>query len=211
VRELAAKLLERYPRIDVLANNAGGIFHQRQITEDGHEKTLQVNHLAGFLLTWLLRERLESAGAAVIDTSSDAHRMARIDLEDLESSRRYSAWRAYGSTKLMNILHAAEINKRLRGVRGVSFHPGVVATGFAREGNAITRAVYNKVFSKLFMISPEAGADTLVWLAMTDGWQPGEYYVKRKSGRRKNAAARDAGLAARLWDASARMTSVASR
>lgn len=203
VRALADQLLAKYPRIDVLANNVGGVIATRQLTEDNHEKTLQVNHLGGFLLTMLLRERLESSGATVINTSSRAHRMGRIDFTDMESARGYAAWRAYGTAKLMNILHAAEINRRFHGVRGVSFHPGVVATGFAREGAAAVRVLYESVLHHLFMISPEKGADTLTWLATTRDWTPGEYYVKRKVAP-KSAAASDAALAKQLWDWSER-------
>lgn len=206
VRALAEQLLARYPRIDVLANNVGGLIATRQMTEDGHEKTLQVNHLGGFLLTLLLRERLEASHATVINTSSGAHRMGRIDFDDLESARGYSAWRAYGTAKLMNILHAAEINRRFEGVHGVSFHPGVVATGFAREGARMARLLYESTLRRLFMIPPEKGADTLVWLASTmpvRDWAPGEFYVKRKRSRTK-AEAKDVRLAERLWDWSER-------
>ncbi len=202
VRTLAAKLLARYPRIDVLANNVGGIVETRQLTEDGHEKTLQVNHLGGFLLTNLLRERLEASGATVINTSSAAHRMGRVDFDDLENERSYSAWRAYGSGKLMNILHAAEINRRFKGVHGVSFHPGVVATGFAREGSAMVRILYESILRKLFMISPETGADTLTWLATTTpghDWQPAKFYIKRKITQ-TSPQANDDDVASRLWD-----------
>ncbi len=204
VRRLAAELIASYPRIDVLANNVGGIIHQRQVTEDGHEKTFQVNHLAPFLLTLLLRETLETSGATVINTSSGAHHMGRLDFDDLESDRRYGAWRAYGTAKMMNILHAAEINRRFSGVRGVSLHPGVVTTGFAREGSAPLRFWYGTPLGRLFMIGPDKGADTLVWLATSRpgaDWQPGEYYVKRKSARKSHQAG-DMDLARRLWDAS---------
>lgn len=201
VQSLAEKLLAKYPRIDVLANNVGAIVSQRQVTEDGHEKTFQVNHLSGFLLTWLLRERLEASGAAVINTSSGAHQMGRIDFDDLENARAYGPWRAYGTAKLENILHASELDRRFRGVRGVSFHPGVVATGFAREGSSLTRSFYKGILAKMFMLSPEKGADTLVWLATSADWTPGGYYEKRKLAK-KSRAARDPELARRLWDAS---------
>lgn len=207
VRALAAQLLAKYPKIDVLANNAGGIMAERQITEDGHEKTLQVNHLAPFLLTFLLRERLERSGATVINTSSRAHTMGRLDFADLENERKYSGWRAYGTAKLMNILHAAEINRRFRGVRAASFHPGVVATGFAREGNSMARALYGKVLAPIFMLSPAKGADTLVWLATSrpaNEWQPGLFYVKRRPGKKSRQAGDDE-LARRLWAESERM------
>jgi NAD(P)-dependent dehydrogenase (short-subunit alcohol dehydrogenase family) len=203
VRALAAQLLAKYPRIDVLANNVGGVIATRQLTPDAHEKTLQVNHLGGFLLTMLLRERLEASQGRVINTSSGAHRMGRLDMNDLESTRDYSAWRAYGTAKLMNILHASEINRRFHNVAGVSFHPGVVATGFAREGASLTRMLYESPLHHLFMISPEKGADTLVWLATTRDWTPGEFYIKRKRSRTSPQAS-DANLARELWDWSER-------
>jgi NAD(P)-dependent dehydrogenase (short-subunit alcohol dehydrogenase family) len=206
VRKLAAQLLAKYPRIDILANNVGGVIATRQLTIDGHEKTLQVNHLGGFLLTLLLRERLEASQGVVIDTSSRAHRMGHLDLNDLENARDYSAWRAYGTAKLMNILHAAELNRRFRGVAGVSFHPGVVASGFAREGAPFTRLLYQPPLSRLFMISPEKGADTLVWLATTRDWTPGAFYVKRKRGQ-TTPQAEDGELARELWDWSERAVS----
>jgi NAD(P)-dependent dehydrogenase (short-subunit alcohol dehydrogenase family) len=206
VRTLAQQLLAKYPRIDVLANNVGGIIATRQVTVDGHEKTLQVNHLGGFLLTLLLRERLESSSATVINTSSGAHRMGRVDFGDLENERGYKAWRAYGTAKLMNILHASEINRRFRGVHGVSFHPGVVATGFAREGSRVERILYESFLRRLFMITPEQGADTLVWLATTipvRDWQPGHFYVKRKRTSTTAQASNEL-VAKELWNWSER-------
>jgi len=211
IRMLAEELLAKYSRIDVLANNVGGVFAKREITEDGHEKTLQVNHLSAFLLTWLLRGRLESSEATVINTSSGAHRMGRLDFDDLENARHYSPWRAYGTAKLMNVLHASELNRRFDGVHGLSFHPGVVATGFAREGNPVTRMFYKPPFSKIFMITPEKGADTLAWLATTQpvaDWKPGQYYVKRKLASRSRAAS-DPDLARRWWDESMRLAGIA--
>ena len=201
VRALAEKLLARFPQIDVLANNVGGIIQTRQVTPDGHEKTLQINHLGGFLLTLLLRERLEASGATVINTSSGAHRLGRIDLSDMQSERKYSPWRAYGSAKLMNILHAAELTRRFRGVQAVSFHPGVVATGFAREGSSAVRFLYESALKKIFMIPPEKGADTLVWLATSApvrDWEPGSFYIRRKKAATSSEAA-DPALARELW------------
>jgi NAD(P)-dependent dehydrogenase (short-subunit alcohol dehydrogenase family) len=202
VRELAAQLLAKYPRIDVLANNAGGVIGTHQLTEDHHEKTLQINHLGGFLLTLLLRERLEESRGVVINTSSRANRTGYVTFENLEGERGYSSWRAYGSSKLINILHAAEISRRFNGVRGVSFHPGVVATKIAREGSRLTRVLWDSVLN-VFLLSPEKGADTLVWLATTDDWTPGAFYVKRKPAA-THAQAVDAKLAREIWDWSER-------
>jgi NAD(P)-dependent dehydrogenase (short-subunit alcohol dehydrogenase family) len=207
VRALAQALLARCPRIDVLANNVGGVMNERTVTEDGHEKTFQVNHLAGFLLTELLRERLEASGATVINTASAAHHWGHLRLDDLENARHYLALRAYGTAKLMNILHARELNRRFKNVRGVSFHPGSVATGFARAGSALVQLLYTFPLKNIFLISPERGADTLVWLASSEAgkdWQAGEYYYKRRPGGRTRQA-RSEELARELWDASARM------
>lgn len=201
VRLLAEQLLARYPRIDVLANNAGAVIATRQLTEDHHEKTLQVNHLGGFLLTLLLRERLEESGATVINTASAAHRFGQIDFDDIERERGYNSWRAYGTAKLMNILHAAEINRRFNGVHGVSFHPGVVATGFAREGSRTVRALWESAL-KHFLISPAKGADTLVWLASSTpqrDWTPGHFYVKRRDTQ-PTSAAQKINDARELWN-----------
>jgi NAD(P)-dependent dehydrogenase (short-subunit alcohol dehydrogenase family) len=203
VGRLADTLLERHPRIDVLVNNAGGYFGKRRVTEDGNEMTLQVNHLAGFLLTERLRPRLEESRAVVINTSSGTQRYGRIDFEDLHGERRYHGFRQYARTKLMNILHAMEVDRRYDGVRAASFHPGSVATRIAREGGPLARWLYESTLRRVLMTSPEEGAETLVWLAEgTPGedWAPGEYYVKRKPARTNPQA--DAGTARRLWDAS---------
>lgn len=205
VRKLAGDLLEAYERIDILVNNVGAIMGDRHETVDGHEATFQVNHLGGFLLTALLQERLSASEAVVINTSSIGNNLGQIDLTDLENARNYDALRAYGTAKLMNILHAAELNQRYGGrIQGVSFHPGPVATGFAREGKALVKLLYETPLKHLFLISPEKGADTLIWLATSrpgQDWQRGEYYAKRKPARR-NPQSRDAQLARQFWDAS---------
>ncbi|EJF08112.1 SDR family NAD(P)-dependent oxidoreductase [Pontibacter sp. BAB1700] len=207
VRSFAQKLLEQYPRIDVLVNNVGGIIADRRVTADGHEMTLQVNHLSGFLLTHLLRERLEASKAIVINTSSAANLMGRINFDDLESEKNYKSFRAYGAAKQMNILHAAEISRRFKGVWAASFHPGVVETGFAREGGSTVKWLYESTVKRFFMISPEQGADTLIWLISTTpgkDWQDGQYYYKRRPGRKNPQVV--AGIASRLWEVSERLT-----
>jgi NAD(P)-dependent dehydrogenase (short-subunit alcohol dehydrogenase family) len=211
VRALAATLLERYPRIDVLANNAGGLMGDHVVTEDGHELTFQVNHLAPFLLTALLLDRMIASRARVINTASVGNTFGHVDLDDLENARNYSAFRSYGTAKLMNILHAKELQRRYgeAGVNAASFHPGVVATGFARDGKGPVAFLYNS-FTKIFLISPQRGADTLVWLAAGEpgcDWQGGGYYAKRKPGR-TNAQADDLILASQFYDASARLVGV---
>ncbi|POH73064.1 SDR family NAD(P)-dependent oxidoreductase [Arthrobacter glacialis] len=209
VRTLAAQLLAKYPRIDVLVNNAGGIMAEREVTVDGFEKTFQVNHLAPFLLTNLLLGRLVEDRATVINTSSAAnHFMARFDIDDLNAEKKYSHSAAYGNAKLANILFTKELQKRFgdHGVNAAAFHPGVVRSNFAAESTSRSRMVYWGLMRR-FMLSPEQGADTLVWLATTtpgEDWTPGEYYAKRKVAR-TNKLAKDEAVAASLWDRSAAM------
>jgi NAD(P)-dependent dehydrogenase (short-subunit alcohol dehydrogenase family) len=205
VRTLAADLLRRYGRIDVLANNAGGIMGARELTVDGHEKTFQVNHLAPFLLTTLLMDRLVESRASVINTSSAANRFGRLNLDDLGNERTYSPNKAYGDAKLANILFTRELHRRYsgRGIVTAAFHPGVVATSFSTGSTSIMRLVYQTALRRM-LISPEKGADTLVWLAGTAAgvdWQSGEYYEKRRV-HSVNRQATDAGLATALWERS---------
>jgi NAD(P)-dependent dehydrogenase (short-subunit alcohol dehydrogenase family) len=148
VRELATALRERYPRIDVLVNNAGGIMRGHELTVDGHEKTFQVNHLAPFLLTSELLGILTASRTTIINTSSAANGFGRLDLADLNSERSYSTNRAYGTAKLANILFTAELQNRYGkdGIAAAAFHPGVVATNFAAESTSWFRHAYKTVF-----------------------------------------------------------------
>ncbi|MET3935578.1 NAD(P)-dependent dehydrogenase (short-subunit alcohol dehydrogenase family) [Arthrobacter sp. OAP107] len=205
VRELAAALRARYPRIDVLVNNAGGIMRGHELTGDGHEKTFQINHLAPFLLTTELLDLLTASRATIINTSSAANGFGRLDLTDLNSERSYSTNRAYGTAKLANILFTAELQNRYGkdGIAAAAFHPGVVATNFAAESTSWFRHAYKTVLNR-FLLSAEQGADTLVWLATsTPGrdWVPGAFYIKRALAK-ANSQAYDAGLARELWDRS---------
>jgi NAD(P)-dependent dehydrogenase (short-subunit alcohol dehydrogenase family) len=206
VRKLAGDLLDELPQIHVLANNAGGIWPHKETTPDGHEKTVQVNHLAPFLLTALLRDRLvASAPARVVTTASTAHRSGRLDLTDLDFERRsYSSMQVYGTTKLQNILFTRELARRLdgTGVLAVSLHPGAVATGWGRDNWFSLFTTRYPV--KAFLRTPEQGADTLVWLATapTEELQDGGYYFNRRPGRATKAAQDDT-VAAELWDKTA--------
>jgi NAD(P)-dependent dehydrogenase (short-subunit alcohol dehydrogenase family) len=217
VRELAAALRSNYPRIDVLANNAGGIMGRRELTADGYEKTFQVNHLAPFLLTTLLMDVLMASQASVINTASAANGFGKLDLADLDSSRNYSTNRAYGTAKLANILFTSELHRRF-GADGTSaegstaeittaaFHPGVVATNFAAESTSPFRHAYKTILNR-FLLTSEQGADTLVWLATSkpgEDWVSGAYYAKRALAK-ANKQAYDASLARELWDRSEQM------
>ncbi|TFC90807.1 SDR family NAD(P)-dependent oxidoreductase [Cryobacterium sinapicolor] len=214
VRTLAAELQERYPRIDVLANNAGGIMGEREITVDGHEKTFQVNHLAPFLLTTLLMDRLVASQARVINTSSAANQLfGKIDLDDLQGETKYSANKAYGDAKLANILFTRELHRRYsdEGLTTAAFHPGVVATSFSTGSTTLMRLIYQTPLKRL-LLGAEQGADTLVWLATampgTD-WASGEYYEKRRI-QKANKQAYDSQLATALWEQSSALVAAHS-
>ncbi len=210
VRRLASELKARYKQIDVLMNNAGGIFGERNRTVDGFEKTLQVNHLSPFLLTSLLMDTLIGSKASVIQTSSVANRLfGHIDLDDLNNDKKYSANKAYGDSKLANILFTKELHRRFRdrGLSAAAFHPGNVATSFASDTTSLMRFLYRTPLKRLALIRPDKGADCMVWLAQgTPGkdWQSGEYYEKRKVAK-ANKQADDAELARGLWEKSAAM------
>ena len=161
VRALAEEVTGRYEHIDVLANNAGALFSSRKETSEGLERTFALNHLAPFLLTSLLRDRL--GGGRVVTTSSDAHKAKVLDLDDLQSERGYSAMRVYGISKLCNILFTRELAKRAPELHANCFHPGVVRTGFGKNENGIWKAL--TTLGAPFFRAPARGARSLVWLA----------------------------------------------
>ena len=211
VRDLAAKIKDKYPRIDVLANNAGGIMGKRTLTVDGNESTFQVNHLAPFLLTTLLMDTLTASSAKVINTSSAANNFGKLDLFDLNAEYGYSTNRAYGTGKLANILFTSELHRRFhdQGITTAAFHPGVVRTNFAAESGSPWRHAYTTLLNR-FMLSPDQGADTMLWLingtAGTD-WISGAYYAKRALAK-ASAQAYDAELARGLWEKSEELVKV---
>jgi len=210
VRALAERLRATCPRIDVLANNAGGIMGEREITADGFEKTLQVNHLAPFLLTNLLMDILTASGAKVINTASVGARIfGHIELGDLDNHNKYSPNKAYGDSKLANILFTKELHRRYhaQGINTAAFHPGNVATNFAAGSTSPMRFIYHTPLKYLALISPDKGAGNLVWLVNgTPGsdWVSGEYYEKKKVTK-TNPQAGDATLAREFWNRSADM------
>ena len=211
VRALAGRLNQTLDRVDVLINNAGLVLNERQVTPDGYEHVFAVNHLAPFLLTNLLRPKLTaSAPARVITVSSDAHTAARLDLDDPNLEHGWSSWRSYSNSKLANILFTRELAGRLdgTGVTANCLHPGVVRTGFGRDARPLMRA--GITIARPFMLSPERGADTIVYLASSPdvAAKTGGYYVKREP-REPSAAARDDGLARGLWETSERLTGLA--
>jgi NAD(P)-dependent dehydrogenase (short-subunit alcohol dehydrogenase family) len=212
MKRVGGEIAHAEPRIDVLINNAGAMFAFRSVTEDGLEKTFALNHMAYFVLTAQLRDRLVAAGEArIINTSSAAHQNARLDLDDLQCCVGYGAMKAYGRSKLCNILFTRELARRLEGTKVTAncLHPGFVATRFGDEaGGLISRFAG---LAKLLAISPEEGAKTIVFLASSP-------HVAGKSGRyfymcrplSPSRAAEDDGVAARLWERSAELAGLAS-
>jgi NAD(P)-dependent dehydrogenase (short-subunit alcohol dehydrogenase family) len=206
VRHLAERLLAELPCIDVLANNAGGVGGSRpRRTADGYEWTLQVNHFAPFLLTWLLRDRLaESAGRVVVTASrANTRPYARLDPDRLDGFAGYRPMKAYASAKLANVAFTAELPARLPGIRAVCFCPGLVASHFAADGAPLIRTVMGSP-ARAFMRAPEQGADALVWLATAGEGEfaDGAYYSDRKLARR-NRVVDDPRFRAALWERTA--------
>jgi len=212
VRRVADELSASFTRIDVLANNAGLYVRRREITADGHELTFQVNHLAPFLLTNLLAERLRGHGT-VVTTSSRAQLLGGIDREDLGAPRRYHALRAYATTKLENVLFTKELARRWSGhaVAAAAFHPGSVRSEFGRRGGLAIGLVYRTPLGRVVLRSPEVGADTLCWLATSEAgasWESGGYYANRRPAR-AHRSADDERLAAWLWERSEELVGIA--
>ncbi len=210
VRRAAGEILAGFPRLDVLLNNAGVFQTRFEETSDGIETTLAVNHLAYFLLTGLLQERLlASAPARIVSVASDAHRFARLDLDDLEfRSRPFRAMRVYGTSKLLNVMWNAELAQRLEGsgVTANCLHPGGVNTGLGDQNGAILAWVGGLV--KRFLRSPDKGAETSVHLASAPRLADvsGRYFADCRE-RRPSTAARDAAAQARLWNLSEALVS----
>jgi NAD(P)-dependent dehydrogenase (short-subunit alcohol dehydrogenase family) len=207
VRALAERLAE-LDRIDVLINNAGLVAGRRRVTADGYEEVFAVNHLAPFLLTSLLLDKLKaSAPARVITVTSDAHAGARLDLDNPQPVEGWESWRAYANSKLANILFTRELARRLEGTRVTAncAHPGVVRSGFGREARFPIRV--GLTLARPFLLSPERGAATIVYLATSPevASATGGYYVKSQL-REPSAAARDNAAASRLWQVSEELT-----
>jgi NAD(P)-dependent dehydrogenase (short-subunit alcohol dehydrogenase family) len=213
VRKLAAELDAAYPRIDVLVNNAGGVFGDRTKTADGFEMTFQINYLAAFLLTRLLLGKLTASAAAVIQTASIGARLAgRLDVNDLDHDRNFSPVRVYNTAKLEDILFTRELHRRYhaQGISAAAFYPGNVASSFGTKSDSklMKFITTNPLTRQALLTTPENGAGQLVWLAEGQpgaDWESGTYYQKRKPGR-MNPQMLDASLARNLWERSEQLT-----
>jgi len=211
IRQAADRIGNRHPQLHVLINNAGVFTRRRSVTVDGLETQFAVNHLAYFLLTNLLLDRLRAgAPSRIVNVSSGAHAGARIDFADLQGERSYNGGEAYAQSKLANLLFTYELARRLQGsgVTVNSLHPGVIATkllaaymGVPAGGGTLTRA---------FGARPEKGAETILYLAASEEVEgvSGKYYVNQKpvSSSRESY---DEATARRLWEVSERLTGLA--
>jgi retinol dehydrogenase 14 len=206
VRRLADEVLHSLSRIDVLVNNVGGYWNTRHMTADGLERTFALNHLAPFLLTHLLLDRLtHSAPARVVTVSSNAQAQGRIDFDDLQGELSYSGARAYSQSKLANVLFSYELARRLHGtsVTSNALHPGVVSTAFGAEDPATVQRVFIP-FVRRFMKTPAQGAATSIHLASAPALEQvtGRYFADSKP-KTSSKLSYDKTVAARLWQISA--------
>jgi retinol dehydrogenase 12 len=214
VRDLAARLRARHPAIHVLANNAGAMFVERQLTVDGFEQTFALNHLSYFTLALLLLPSLYAAAspghpARIVNVSSRAHENARPDLDDLQLEHGFGGWRAYANSKLFNIWFTRSLARRLDPSRVVTqaMHPGVVSTRFATNNGRVGRVL--RGLMDVVSISADKGADTLVWLSAAPeaAQEPGRYWRKRAAQTPSKMARRE-DLAELLWSRSATLAAI---
>jgi retinol dehydrogenase-14 len=206
VRRMAAEVLASYPRLDVLVNNVGGFWSHRHLTADGLERTFALNHLAPFLLTSLLLERLRSsAPARIVTVASAAQGMGNVDFDDLMGERTYSGQRAYNQSKLANVMFTYELARRLdgTGVTATVVHPGMTNTAFSAEDPSRLFAPLVAVM-RPFMRTPAKGAETPIYLASSPEASgiTGKYFADR-AAKESNKASYDRATTGRLWDVSA--------
>jgi retinol dehydrogenase 14 len=206
VRRLADEVLQTLSRIDVLINNVGGYWNNRHVTPDGLERTFALNHLAPFLLTNLLLDRLkQSSPSRVVTVASNAQAMGQIDFDDLQGEHSYSGARAYNQSKLANVMFTYELARRLRAtsVTANALHPGVVNTSFGAEDPARTQRLLVP-FMRPFMKTTTRGAATSIHLATADhlAQVTGRYFADSKP-KRTSERSYDKAAAARLWHVSA--------
>jgi NAD(P)-dependent dehydrogenase (short-subunit alcohol dehydrogenase family) len=213
VRRLAHEVLDAYPRLDVLVNNVGGYWNTRRVTADGLEHTFALNHLAPFLLTSLLLDRLAQSEGRVVTVASDAHKQGRIDFDDLQAERSYSGSRAYSQSKLANVLFTYELARRLGagGVTANAVHPGVVRTSFGAEDPGGAQRLLVPLL-RPFLKSPRSGATTSIHAASAPALAGRTgLYLAASRARRSSAQSYDTTAAVRLWRVSADLTGLDTR
>ena len=207
VRSFANDFQQKFSRLDTLVNNAGIYSSKRVVTVDGFESTFEINHLAHFLLTNLLLELLKaSAPSRIVNVSSEAQRTGHINFSDLQGERNYGGWKSYPQSKLANVLFTYELARRLQGtgVTANCVHPGTVRTNFGRKNGGLM-GVAVKAFAP-FMLSPEEGAKTVIWLASAPELEhvTGKYFAKQ-SERKSSRESYDLQVAKQLWDVSSEL------
>ena len=212
VRNLARAFLEKYSSLHVLVNNAGIYLPKRIVTVDGYETVFATNHLSHFLLTNLLLDRIKSsAPSRIINITSDAHKGSEIDFEDLMGEKKFSAFKAYGQSKLANILFTYELARRLVGTRVTvnCLHPGVVRTGFGKDVGGVF-SIGVKIMGP-FMMSPEKAARAVVYLASSLELEnvTGKHFAKGKE-KESSRESYDKASAERLWQVSTELTELSS-
>lgn len=212
MKRVATAVASSETRIDVLINNAGAVFLSRKVSADGLEMTFATNHMAYFVVTNILLDRLKATpGARIVSTASDAHKSGKLDFDDLQSEKSFSSFRVYGTSKLCNILFTRELARRLEGtgVTANCLHPGFVGTRFGQNNanNIFMKAIRSAIMS--LGISPEEGAKTIIHLASSPDVATisGEYFYKCKVAEPTQAAQDDA-AAKRLWEVSAKIAGV---
>jgi NAD(P)-dependent dehydrogenase (short-subunit alcohol dehydrogenase family) len=212
MKRVAREVADSEARIDVLVNNAGAVFLSRKVSVDGLEMTFATNHMAYFVVTNILLDRLKAtSGARIVSTASDAHKSGGLDFDDLQSEKKFSSFRVYGTSKLCNILFTRELARRLDGanVTANCLHPGFVGTRFGQNNanNIFMKALARTIMS--FGISPADGAKTIIHLASSPDVATisGEYFYKCKIAE-PSLAAQDDDAARRLWDVSAKLAGV---
>ncbi len=208
IRQFSEEFHRRFKKLDVLVNNAGVINATRHSSPEGYEGTFALNHLGYFLLTGLLLDLLKAgAPSRVVNVASEASRMGRVDFDDLMGERKYSSWRAYGQSKLANIMFTYDLAQRLEGsgVTVNAIHPGGVATGFGSSFSGILGAAMK--LARPFMRTPRKGAETAVYLATAKDLEgiSGKYWSDLKPIRSIRSSY-DAGIRQRLWQTSEKLT-----
>ena len=214
VRRLARDVLDTYPQLDVLVNNVGGFWARRHLTADGLEYTFALNHLAPFLLTNLLLDRLiASAPARIVTVSSGAQALGKIDFDDLQGERAYSRQRAYNQSKLANVMFTYELARRLAGtgVTATVLHPGVTRTAFGAEDPTVVMQAMTRI-ARPFMKTPDQGAATPIYLASSPevGGLTGRYFANGRP-KKSSKSSYDTAAAARLWQVSTRLAGLPPR
>lgn len=208
VRTFAAAFAERRPRLDVLVDNAGGLFGRRRTTSEGIERTFALNHLGYFLTTLSLLPSLQAAAPSrIIVVASEAHRGAQLDFDDLQGEHHYNRWTAYRRSKLANLLFTYELARRLmgRGITANALHPGFVATDIGTRHSFLPRILWR--IGTMAAVSPERAAQTILHLACAPevAEVTGEYFID-KAPARSSPASYDRATADRLWDISLNLT-----